>query len=106
MRTASGDTTATTSPLIHVHEAESSRLVFELACKEGLKFATPATVETVLPRPMSVALVGAPAASNALATEREHVTDTAVMVSPELSTRVAAIGALGGIGASAVEERK
>ena len=106
MRTASGDATVTVSPLIQVHEAVRATVLFEFACNEGEKLATPATVVTLLPKPTSVADVTAPAESTARATAREQDTDTTVMRSPELSTRTAAIGALGGLGASAVEERK
>ncbi len=94
------------SPLIHVHEAVSDMLLFELACKDGEKLAMPLTVETVLPKPTSDALVAVPAASTALSTARVHDTDTDGITSPELSTRTATIGELGGCGESAVEEMK
>ena len=105
MRSASGAATVTTSPLVHVHEAVSRTVVFEFALSPGEKEATPRSV-SFTPEPTIVAAAGLPIESTAPAIAREQKTLTAVIVEPELSTVFTAMGALGVVGALAVEGRK
>jgi len=83
----------------------SRTVVFEFALSPGEKEATPRSV-SFTPEPTSVAEVGLPVESTALTIAREQLTFTAVIVDPELSTVLTAMGVLGGVGALAVEGRK
>ncbi len=60
VRTGRGFNTLTTSPLIHVHDADKRMLEFEFALIAGEKDAMPAVVATSFPNPSRDATVGAP----------------------------------------------
>jgi hypothetical protein len=74
VRSASGDCTDTTSPLIHVHEAVSCALTFVAPVRPSEKDAVPPLAADVAAcdRPSSVEDVARPAPSTAESTDTEH----------------------------------
>jgi hypothetical protein len=106
VRTDNGLNTLTTSPLIHVQEAERKTVVFESAVNAGENAAIPLAEVTELPNPTKDADTVLPDASIARTIERLHRTDIDEIVDPALSTSFADMGVLGGVGVFAFEDKK
>ena len=106
VRTSRGVNTLTTSPLIHVQDADNRIVEFEFAFIAGEKDAIPAYEATSLPNPSSDAILCIPNEFVAFRIDNEHLTEIDEIVDPEPSINFTAIAELGGLGESEFDDKK